>query len=122
MFISIIKSCINKPVEHFIPVLSPDSEFLISEDEEKENESFPMRYVAYWGIFGRRKLQLHIKRLSRRRHLMIGKGCYHLLCVDIVRQYTFQQGQPPLPSLSIQCKGSASRGGQNPVNGSSNEG
>jgi len=47
MFISIIKSCINKPVEHFIPVLSLDFKFLISEDEEKKNESFPMRYIAY---------------------------------------------------------------------------
>jgi len=50
MFISIIKSCINKPVEHCNPVLSLDFEFLMSEDEEKENESFPMRYIAYWGI------------------------------------------------------------------------
>ena len=50
MSISIIKSCINKPVEHFIPVLSLDFEFLMSEDEEKENESFQMRYIAYWGI------------------------------------------------------------------------
>jgi len=50
---SIIKSCINKPVEHFNHVLSLDFEFLVSEDEEKENESFPMRYIAYWGIFGR---------------------------------------------------------------------
>ena len=44
---SIIKSCINKPVEHFNPVLSLDFELLVSEDEEKENESFPMRYIAY---------------------------------------------------------------------------
>jgi len=51
---SIIKSCINKPVEHFNPVLSLDFELLVSEDEVKENESFPMRYIAYWGIFGRR--------------------------------------------------------------------
>jgi len=35
MFISIIKSCINKPVEHFILVLSLNFEFLMSEDEEK---------------------------------------------------------------------------------------
>ena len=47
MFISIIKSCINKLIEHFIPVLSLDFEFLMSKDEEKENESFPMRYIAY---------------------------------------------------------------------------
>jgi len=50
MFILIIKSCINKPIEYFNPVLSLDFEFLMSEDEEKENESFPMRYIAYWGI------------------------------------------------------------------------
>jgi len=46
MFISIIKSCINKPVEHFNPILSLDFEFHMSEDEEKKNESFPMRYIA----------------------------------------------------------------------------
>jgi len=45
-----IKSCVNKPVDHFNPVLSLDFEFLMSEDEEKKNESFPMRYIAYWGI------------------------------------------------------------------------
>ena len=50
MFISIIKSCINKPVERFNLALSLDFEFLMSKNEEKENESFPMRYIAYWGI------------------------------------------------------------------------
>ena len=50
LFISIIKSCINKPIEHFNHVLSLDFEFLMFEDEEKEYESFPMRYIAYWGI------------------------------------------------------------------------
>jgi len=60
---SIIKSCINKPVEHFNLVLSLDFEFLVSEDEEKENESFPTRYIAYRGIFGRRNCKY------------ISKGC-----------------------------------------------
>jgi len=50
MFISIIKSCINKPVEHFNLVLSLDFEFLMSKDEEKEIGSFPIRYIAYWDI------------------------------------------------------------------------
>jgi len=95
MFISIIKSCINKPVEHFNPVLSFNFEFLMSKDEEKENESFPMRYIAYLGHFWLSKLQIHAKRLCRRWHLKIGMGCYHLLCMDIVLQYTPQQGQPP---------------------------
>ena len=38
MFISIIKSCINKPVEHINYMLSPDFELHVSEDEEEENE------------------------------------------------------------------------------------
>jgi len=38
MFISIIKSCINKPVEHFNPVLSLDLEFPVSESEGKDDE------------------------------------------------------------------------------------
>jgi len=63
MFISISKSCINKPVEHFNPVLSFDFELPVSEVEEKENESFPMRYIAYWGIFGCRNCKY------------ISKGC-----------------------------------------------
>jgi len=63
MFISIIKSRINKPIEHFNLVLSLDFEFLVSKDEEKENESFTMRYIAYWGIFGRRNCKY------------ISKGC-----------------------------------------------
>jgi len=38
MFISIIKSCINKPVEHFNPVLSLDLEFPVYESEGKDDE------------------------------------------------------------------------------------
>jgi len=97
MFISIIKSCINKPVEHFIPVLSLDFEFLMSEDEEKEYESFPMRYIAYWGILAVGTANTYQKVVQRDDiHLQkTDKGCYHLLCMDIVLQYTLQQGQTP---------------------------
>jgi len=63
MFILITKSCINKPVEHFNPVLSFNFELPVSEVEEKENESFPMRYIVYWGIFGCRNCKY------------ISKGC-----------------------------------------------
>jgi len=35
---SIIKSCINKPVEHLNHILSFNFEFLVSKDEEEENE------------------------------------------------------------------------------------
>ena len=109
MFISIIKSCINKPVEHFIPVLSLDFEFLMSKDEEKENESFPMRYIAYQGIFGRRNCKY------------ISKGCPEngiqrlawdaTICVAWILYFSthFNRGNPP-PSLSIQHKGSTSHG------------
>jgi predicted small integral membrane protein len=50
MFISIIKSCINKPVEHFSPVLSLDFEFPVSEAEKGIMKKFPIRFIAYWGI------------------------------------------------------------------------
>jgi len=40
MFISIIKSCINKPIKYFNPVLSLDFGFLVSEAEE-ENDEIP---------------------------------------------------------------------------------
>jgi len=97
MFISIIKSCINKPVEHFIPVLSLIFEFLMSEDEGKENEGFPMRYIAYWGTLAVETANTYQKVVQKDDiHLQkTGKGCYHLLCMDIVLQYTFQQGQAP---------------------------
>jgi len=39
-YLSIIKSCINKPVEHINRVLSSNFEFLVSEAEE-ENEETP---------------------------------------------------------------------------------
>jgi len=75
MFISIIKSCINKPIKYFNPVLSLDFEFLMSKDEEKENESFLMRYIAYWGILAVKtantyqkvvqKDDIHLQKLAR---------------------------------------------------------
>ena len=109
MFISIIKSCINKPVEHFNLVPSLDWVPYVR-GWRKEEWKFPNEIYCLLGHFGPSKLQIHIKRLSRRWHLKIGKGCYHLLCMDIVLQYTLQQGQTPPPSLSIQHEGSASHG------------
>jgi len=100
MFISIIKSCINKPVEHFIPVLSLDFELLMSEDEEKKNESFPTRYIAYWGILAVETANTYQK--------------------IVVLQYTLQQGQhshhPPVYNIEAVPH----MEGQSPVNGSSN--
>jgi len=53
MFISIIKSCINKPIEHFNPVLSLEFELLVSEDEEKEDEEFLNEISCLLGHFSR---------------------------------------------------------------------
>ena len=47
MFISIIKSCINKPVEHLNPVLSLDFEFLVSKAEEEDDEEVFDEILAY---------------------------------------------------------------------------
>ena len=47
MFISIIKSCINKPVEQLNPVLSLDFEFLVSEAEENDEVQEGNRRSSY---------------------------------------------------------------------------
>ena len=108
MFISIIKSCINKPVEHFIPVLSLDFEFLMSEDEEKENESFPMRYIAYWGILAVGTANTYQGMLPFALH-----GC----CTSV---HTSMGANPHHPSV-YNMKAVPHVEGQSPVNGSSNE-
>jgi len=123
MFISIIKSCINKHIKYFNPVLSLDFEFLMSEDEEKENESFPMRYIAYWDILAVETANTYQKVVQKDDiHLQkTGKRCYYLLCMDIVLQYTLQQGQHPHHPPVYNMKAVHHMEGQSPVNGSSNE-
>ena len=117
---SIIKSCINKPVEHFNLVLSLDFEFLMSKNEEKENESFPMRYIAYWGILVVETTITYQKVVQK----MAFKDWHGMLPFALHGYRTSvhaSTGATPPPSLSIQRKGSASHGGQSPVNESSNE-
>jgi len=63
MFISIIKSCINKPVEHYNPVLSLDFEFAVPETEEKEDEEILNEISCLLGHFSRRNCKY------------ISKGC-----------------------------------------------
>jgi len=48
---SIIKSCINKPVEHFDLVLSLSCEFSVSETEEEKN--VPNEISRYLGHLSR---------------------------------------------------------------------
>jgi hypothetical protein len=104
MFISIIKSCINKPVEHFNPVLSLDFKFLVSEAEKREDESFPMRLLptgASWSL----KLQISRKIVQKRTFMY---NDWHEMLPSSLQGYCtssahFNRGNPP-PSLSIQYK------------------
>ncbi|KEH42626.1 hypothetical protein MtrunA17_Chr1g0185041 [Medicago truncatula] len=122
MFISIIKSCINKPVEHLNHVLSLDFEFLVSEVEEEDDEEASTDISRLLGHLGRRSCKYQ-KRLSRRglSCTKTGTRCHHFPCKDIVLQVNTSAGATPPPSLSIQHKGNASHEGQSPINGSSNE-
>jgi len=94
---SIIKSCINKPVEYFYPVLSLDFEFLVSEDEEKENESFLMRSLAYWGILVVEAVSRISKSLPKRWHSIkkTSASCYHWPCMELYFSTHFNRGNPP---------------------------
>jgi len=86
---SIIKSCINKPVEHFDLVLSFNFEFLVSEVEEEEDEEIPNEIIRLLGHLSRQSCKQNIK------EIVLKMTCYHLLCMDIVPHNTLQQGKPP---------------------------
>jgi len=109
MFISIIKSCINKPVERFNLALSLDFEFLMSKNEEKENESFPMRYIAYWGILAvETAITYHkvVQKMAFKDWQGMLPFALHGCCTSV---HTSTGATPP-PSLGIQHEGSASHG------------
>ena len=109
MFVSIIKSCIYNPVEHFIPVLSLDFEFLTSEDEEKKNESFPIRYIAYWGISvveAANTYQKVVQKMTFKDWQGMLPFALHGYCTSVHAS----TGAIPPPSLNIQHGGSASHG------------
>ncbi|KEH27955.1 hypothetical protein MTR_5g053355 [Medicago truncatula] len=122
MFISIIKSCINKPVEHLNPVLSLDFEFLVYEAEEEDDEETSTKISLLLGHLGHRSSKYQ-ERLSKRglSCTKTGTRCYHLSCKDIILQVHTSTWATHPPSLCIKHKRSASHGGQSPVNGSSNE-
>ena len=52
------KSCINKLVEHFNPVLSPNFEFLAFEAEGEENERIPDEISCLLGHLSRQSYKL----------------------------------------------------------------
>ena len=47
------KSCIDKPVEYFSPILSPNFVFHVSKDEEEENEEIPDKISRVLGHLNR---------------------------------------------------------------------
>jgi hypothetical protein len=119
---SIIKSCINKPVEHINYMLSPDFELPVSEDEEEENEETQDNISRILGHLSCRSCKQKSRTLFRRWQSLTKTGmrCYHCLTgVSCFITY-FNRGSPLLPS-SIQHGDSASRGGRSPVNRSSAE-
>jgi len=99
---SIIKSCINKPVEHFNPVLSPNFEFPVSEARRRGGwrssrwNFSPTR--ASWSSKSKTKIS---RRVSRKGHsrTKTGTRCYHH-----TSRAHFNRGSLP-PSLSIQHGG-----------------
>jgi len=71
---SIIKSCINKPVEHIDHVLPSDLEFPVSEADEEENDEIPDRTSHVLGHLSRRNNKQKSRRLSRGWHSLTKAG------------------------------------------------
>jgi len=94
---SIIKSCINKLVEHINHVLSSNFEFLVSEAEE-ENEETPNKISHILGHLSRQSCkQTKIKKIVQKMAFTY-KDWHKMILLPhmgIVFQYTFQQGQSP---------------------------
>ena len=74
MLKSIIKSCINKPVEHIGHVLSSNFEFTASEADEEENDETSDKVSHILGHLSRRGDKQKSKRLSRRWHSLTKTG------------------------------------------------
>ena len=113
---SIIKSCINKPVEHNNQVLSSNFEFSVSEDEEERKmKRLPTRSLTYWGILAvaaANKDQedcqedgIHLQRLA-----------WYVTVHEYHASIPISTGATAPPSLNIHHEGHASRGGRSPVN------
>jgi len=74
MLKSIIKSCINKPVEHIDHVLSSNFEFPASEADKEENDEIPDKTSHILGILAVEKTNknqedcpedsIHVQRLA----------------------------------------------------------
>jgi len=122
MFISIIKSCINKPIKYFNPVLSLDFEFLMSKDEEKEYESFPMRYIAYWGILAIETANTYQKVVQKMTFIYKRLARDATICFGWILYFNthFNKGNTPHHPPVYNIKAVPHIESQSPVNGSSN--
>jgi len=94
MLKSIIKSCINKPVEHIDHVLSSNFEFPASEADKEENDEIPDKTSHILGILA---VEATNKKIVQKRAFTY-KDWHEMIPsphMGIVLQYTFQQGQSP---------------------------
>ena len=90
---SIIKSCINKPVEHIDHVLSSNFEFPVPEADDEENDEIPDETSHILGHLSRQSCkQTKIKRIVQKMAFTY-KDWHEMILlpyIGIVLQYTFQ--------------------------------
>jgi len=87
------KSCIDKLVEHFNPILSLKFEFPVSEAEEEEDEEVPNEISRLLGHLSRQNRKKNIMKSVQKRAFTY-KDWHEMLSSCLKR--TLQQGQPPL--------------------------
>jgi len=91
---SIIKSCINKPVEHIDHVLSSNFEFLTSEAEEDMNEEIPDKISRILGHLSRWSYKQKSRRWPRRWHSLTKTGMRRYLTWVSCFSRCFNRGNP----------------------------
>ena len=97
---SIIKSCINKPVEHINHVLSSNFEFPVSEAEEG-NEETPDEISHILGHLSHRSCKQNIKEIIQKMTFNY-KDWLGVLPFAMLRYRThFNRGKPPPPPSPI---------------------
>jgi len=91
------KSCIDKLVEHFNPIVSPDFEFPVYKDEKEENEEIPDKISCLLGHLSRRSYKQKSRRLSRRWKSLTKTGIRCYRCLTWVSSFIthFNRGKHP---------------------------
>jgi hypothetical protein len=93
---SIIKSCINKPVEHVNHVLSSNFEFPVSEAEE-ESEETPDEISHILGHLSCQSCKQKSRTLFRRWQSLTKTGMRRYCCLAWISYFSthFNRGNPP---------------------------